>query len=81
MSVKSEFVSELDEQIAALAEHYAGPARSETQARTHAKLAVKCQSLSEAAAAEDYKSASVHAGWIRHISMDSLSMSSPKYSI
>ena len=74
MTMKSVFVSELDDQVTALSEYYERQTRSKTDVRLYEELASECLKLASAAAAEDYRKAVAYFGSIRRISMDSLSM-------
>ena len=74
MTMKSVFVSELDDQVEALLEHYERATRSKTDARIYGELAAECRELARAGAAGDYRQAGVHFGRIRRISMDGLAM-------
>lgn len=74
MTMKSPFVSELEDSVAALMQYYECPTRSRTDARLYGELASECRRLATAAAAGDYRRASVHFGSVRRISMDGLSM-------
>ena len=74
MTTKSPFVSELDDNVSALLQHYECATRSKTDERLYGELVSECRKLATAAAAEDYRGAKVHFGSIRRISMDALSI-------